>query len=331
MSNEGGDWNIWKQDLGGGDPVKLTTDTGGDGWPAAGPFGQWIVFQSDRTGSYNLYLISVDGSNLIQLTDSQTDDKYPTWSPDGRYIIYSSGSGLYTIFAEGFLKSLSAGETPDPLSPTEFDPHIGGNPIMPEVRSRDAETSWLFFSDNSGDTAYQGIYATIIEQPDLKQWAVIDTPTNFPGQDSRYAFDFNGVGPNCVGGHIFIPNDNAQWTVYNLDDGGIWNIVYTTPPDLSVAHVSISPDLSWVVAEIWPLTWDYASLGYLTGMAQLDPICGTHFGRFGDDGPDYSTLDQDHDQEDLSLYLYNQWNYPPSDDITVGDWVPGEVLPDWLR
>ena len=53
---------------GGGEPVQLTTGSGGSYSAAWSPDGRRIAFHSLRDGNRDLYTMDADGSNLVSLT-----------------------------------------------------------------------------------------------------------------------------------------------------------------------------------------------------------------------------------------------------------------------
>jgi TolB protein len=76
-----------------------------DAYPAEGPNGGGIVFQSNRTGSWQLYTIKSDGSDLRQLTNVEYGAVGAAWSPDGRQIAFSGNPGgnaeIFVMMSDG--------------------------------------------------------------------------------------------------------------------------------------------------------------------------------------------------------------------------------------
>jgi dipeptidyl aminopeptidase/acylaminoacyl peptidase len=81
--------HIWRADVGGGDPVRLT-GSGEDTSPRWSPDGATIAFLSKRAGdeARQIYLISNDGGEARRLTAHPTDVADIAWSPDGRSIYF---------------------------------------------------------------------------------------------------------------------------------------------------------------------------------------------------------------------------------------------------
>lgn len=95
----GGQSDVWKVPLAGGDPVLVASSAraGGapayDGGPSWGPDG-WIYFLSDRTGRYQVFRTHADGVDpeLVTTTPSPTLGGIvgaPSISPDGRTLAFA--------------------------------------------------------------------------------------------------------------------------------------------------------------------------------------------------------------------------------------------------
>ncbi|MBV7335485.1 SH3 domain-containing protein [Chloroflexi bacterium TSY] len=60
-------WEIYRTDLGGSSPVRLTSSSANDGLPAWSPDGQSIAFATDRNGYWAIWVMNADGSNQREL------------------------------------------------------------------------------------------------------------------------------------------------------------------------------------------------------------------------------------------------------------------------
>jgi Tol biopolymer transport system component len=89
-SDRGGNFDIYKLRLDGGDPVQLTTDPGNDYSPTWSPDDRQIAFHSQRTGTRHIYVVSAEGSGDILVASGPGQDRDPDWSPDGRRIAFRS-------------------------------------------------------------------------------------------------------------------------------------------------------------------------------------------------------------------------------------------------
>jgi len=78
-------WNLWRQDLAGGEPVRLV---GHDDFIPAftrwSPDGKTIAFEQ----AGQIYLLPADGGEPRQLTKHATGVSFPTWSPDSTAIYF---------------------------------------------------------------------------------------------------------------------------------------------------------------------------------------------------------------------------------------------------
>ncbi|MCG6957826.1 MAG: serine/threonine-protein kinase [Gemmatimonadetes bacterium] len=87
-SDRGGDYDIWKMPVAGGEPVQLTTDPAGDFAPAWSPDGTQLSFHSLRNGNRDVYTMAADGTGLTQRTSSPDEDLDTHWSPDGKALVF---------------------------------------------------------------------------------------------------------------------------------------------------------------------------------------------------------------------------------------------------
>ncbi|HEY6815322.1 MAG TPA: hypothetical protein VI168_07270, partial [Croceibacterium sp.] len=88
---EDGSYDIWGQDLAGGQPYPLVVGPGVDDGPEYSPDGKHLYFNSTRSGAMALWRANADGSAPVKLThDPARRDWFPHLSPDGRQIVYVS-------------------------------------------------------------------------------------------------------------------------------------------------------------------------------------------------------------------------------------------------
>ncbi len=80
-------YDIYRADLDGGNPVRLTDHPAYDAEPVVRHDGR-IVFGSQREGDFDLYAMDADGGNVVRLTDRAGYDGGPWWSPDGTRIAW---------------------------------------------------------------------------------------------------------------------------------------------------------------------------------------------------------------------------------------------------
>jgi len=85
--NEAGNLDIWVQQIGGRDPIRLTTDEADDSEPAISADGTRVAFRSERNGG-GIYVVPSMGGDEMLLAPRGRD---PRFSPDGRWIAYWEG------------------------------------------------------------------------------------------------------------------------------------------------------------------------------------------------------------------------------------------------
>jgi TolB protein len=89
-SDRGGNSDIYKMALNGGEPVQLTTDPHDDFYPAWSADDQWIAFHSWRNGSRDVFVVRAEGGKVERVAGDTAQEAYPDWSPDGMRLAYHS-------------------------------------------------------------------------------------------------------------------------------------------------------------------------------------------------------------------------------------------------
>jgi len=85
-SNRGGDFDIWRTDIDGGNPKQLTF--GGKGFhPAPSPDGRWVYYKSFLNGVAGLRRVPIDGGEPETINEKETS--WMSFSPDGKYLAAS--------------------------------------------------------------------------------------------------------------------------------------------------------------------------------------------------------------------------------------------------
>lgn len=94
-SNRSGNQDIYKTPLGGGEPIRLTTDPADDFCPSLSPDGKEVAFYSVRgSGNRRVFTMLADGQRQAPALDAQPNEQEwgPGWSPDGRGLIFDDAT-----------------------------------------------------------------------------------------------------------------------------------------------------------------------------------------------------------------------------------------------
>src|SRR5919107_4197857 len=86
----GGEFDIYKIGVEGGEEVRLTEAKGLDDGPEYSPDGRFIYFNSTRNGRMQLWRMRADGTGEEQLTSDEFNNWFPHPSPDGRWLVFLS-------------------------------------------------------------------------------------------------------------------------------------------------------------------------------------------------------------------------------------------------
>ncbi len=70
MSARDGNWEVYKMNGDGSQPVRLTSNGANDGIPAWSPDGSTIAFVSDRGGTWGIYAVSANGGEPVKVWDT---------------------------------------------------------------------------------------------------------------------------------------------------------------------------------------------------------------------------------------------------------------------
>ncbi|HUG80504.1 MAG TPA: protein kinase, partial [Bryobacterales bacterium] len=85
----GGNLDIWVQQLGAGEPIRLTTDEADDSNPSFSPDGNSIAFHADRNGG-GIYVVPALGGSQRRIADASGTltnvGITPRFSPDGNWV-----------------------------------------------------------------------------------------------------------------------------------------------------------------------------------------------------------------------------------------------------
>jgi len=87
-SNRGGKFDIWVQQVAGGDPVQITRGLGHKWQPDWSPDGKYIAYRSEE-GEGGLFIVPALGGTARKITSF---GYYPRWSPDSSQILFQPAS-----------------------------------------------------------------------------------------------------------------------------------------------------------------------------------------------------------------------------------------------
>ena len=129
-ANRQGKFDIWVQQLSGGDPVQITKGPGHNWQPEWSPDGKYIAYRSEY-GEGGLFIVPALGGEGLSRRIA-TSGHYPHWSPDGSEILFQAtqflrGNRFFVVsldgspprevltefFAKHHLSAMSAGWHPD--------------------------------------------------------------------------------------------------------------------------------------------------------------------------------------------------------------------------
>ncbi|HTS28767.1 MAG TPA: hypothetical protein VMH81_23010, partial [Bryobacteraceae bacterium] len=276
--SEVGHLDIWLQQIGARDPIRLTRDPADDSDPAISPDGTRIAFRSERispSGQGGIYTMPALGGDPVLLAPG---GRNPRFSPDGRWIAYWEGressdfypgsSSVYVIDAGGGQPRRVATEMPAALYPT-WSPK-GDQLLVLSQHTNKTDRDWWLVPLEGGTARKTGALAQFQAQG-LKR----------AGWESMIApLEWRADGSNCV---LFAVSSDS--TAGEGDAGNLWQIALGRDGSVAgraspVTHgpgIQMQPslaaasergrlafaDLSWK-PDVWATTVD-AARGVISG------------------------------------------------------------------
>src|SRR5256712_2183685 len=111
----GGEFDVYRISVEGGDETRLTSAPGLDDGPEYSPDGRYIYFNSVRSGTMQLWRMRADGSSQEQITSDQYNNWFPHLSPDGQWVVFLSfmqdvAPGDHPFYKHVYLRVMSTRE-----------------------------------------------------------------------------------------------------------------------------------------------------------------------------------------------------------------------------
>jgi len=101
-SNRGGKFDIWVQQVNGGNPIQVTKGPGQNWQPDWAPDGKYIAYRSEAEGGALFIVPALGGAGLERKVSSF--GYYPRWSPDSTQILFQSmdlGGSFFIVGLDG--------------------------------------------------------------------------------------------------------------------------------------------------------------------------------------------------------------------------------------
>lgn len=168
---------IWRSDLGGGAPVRVTPVDFEpfEFAPAWSPDGAWIAYASwddERRG--HLWKVPAAGGEPVRLSDAPGEFLNPSWSPDGAEIVVARGSGATArgrSFADQAWFELVryAADGSGEVAHVAYAPAPGGrsHPVRPQWE-RDGRIYFVDVGDSEGGPSRRELVSVLADGDDRR-------------------------------------------------------------------------------------------------------------------------------------------------------------------
>jgi Tol biopolymer transport system component/tRNA A-37 threonylcarbamoyl transferase component Bud32 len=214
--------DIWLQQIGGRDPIRLTKDPADESDPAFSPDGTMIAFRSEKDGG-GIFLVPALGGSPVLLAPL---GRNPRFSPDGRWVAYSvGGEAVSNPGSAGVFIVNSSGGVPRAIHPemaTATNPvwSPGADRLLVSGRKDGkaparAEIDWWILPIEGGTPHRTGAYARIDAQNLMK----VPFSQVYP-----VALDWREAGGRGEAGEAGEKGDRILFSAFLGEAANLWEI-----------------------------------------------------------------------------------------------------------
>ena len=111
-SDRGGKFDVWVQQVSGGDPVQVTRGAGHNWQPEWSPDGKYIAYRSEGSDGGLFVIPALGGAGLERRIS--TFGYYPRWSPDSTQLLFQTGQ--YVVDSRFYVVKLDGSDPHEVLS-----------------------------------------------------------------------------------------------------------------------------------------------------------------------------------------------------------------------
>ena len=148
-SDRGGKFDIWVQQVSGGDPVQITKGPGDKSQPDWSPDGKYIAYRSEE-GDGGLFIIPALGGAGLERPISSFG-YYPRWSPDSSRLLFQSSE---MIGSSRFYVVGTDGETPRQVLTKFAEGPYENHPAISAAWHPDGQRISVWVWDNSDPVSF---------------------------------------------------------------------------------------------------------------------------------------------------------------------------------
>ena len=129
VAERGGNFDIYRVSVNGGNEERLTSSLGFDDGPDYSPDGKWIYIDTDRSGGWDIWRFPADGAGpndakAERVTGDAQEDWFPHPSPDGKWLAmlsFPSGTKGHDFKTAVELRIMALPASDAPAKPPQAD------------------------------------------------------------------------------------------------------------------------------------------------------------------------------------------------------------------